>query len=170
MPDQPPPHRIRYPERYDPSRTRVHVVNERVVTAPCERVWAWLVRADLWPSWYPNSSGVRIESPAAALELALGTKFRWTTFGVTLDSVVEEFVPRERIAWTAKAYGVDAYHAWLLEPVPQGCRVLTEETQHGWLAALSDRVMPNRMRKGHDLWLERLQQQAAEGLPPPPRP
>jgi uncharacterized protein YndB with AHSA1/START domain len=164
-PDQP-ASRIRYPEQYDPARTSVHVVNERVIPAACDRIWSWLVRADLWPSWYPNSSGVRIEAPPPSSELALGTKFRWKTFSVTLDSVVEEFVPGQRIAWTARAPGVDAYHAWLLEPGATGCRVLTEETQNGWLASLSHLVMPNRMRTGHDLWLARLEQQAAQGPPP----
>jgi hypothetical protein len=113
---------------------------------------------------------VRIETPSPSSQLALGTKFRWTTFSVTLDSVVEECVRGQRIAWTARAPGVDAYHEWLLEPAAAGgCRVLTEETQNGWLAALSHLVMPNRMRKGHDLWLARLEQQAAQGTPPPPR-
>jgi uncharacterized protein YndB with AHSA1/START domain len=166
MSDPSSPHRIRYPAHYHPSNTRVHVVNERVVAAPCERVWAWLVRADLWPAWYPNSSRVRLATPSPA-GLALGTRFRWKTFGITLDSVVEEFVPGERIAWTAKATGVDAYHAWLLHPAADGCRVLTEETQHGWVAALSHSVMRHRMRRGHDLWLERLERQAAAGVPPP---
>ncbi len=160
---EPSSHAIRYPPRYDPARTRVHVVNELIVAAPCDRVWAWLVRADLWPSWYPNSSHVRLLDPPSARELSLGARFRWKTFGISLDSVVEEFVPGERIAWTARACGVDAYHAWLLEPTPQGCRVLTEETQNGWLAALSHWVMPNRMHAGHDLWLQRLGKQAAGG-------
>jgi uncharacterized protein YndB with AHSA1/START domain len=129
-------------------------------------VWAWLVRAPLWPSWYPNSSGVRILEQPGAAELALGTKFRWKTFGVRLEAVVEEFVPPERIAWTARAVGIDVYHAWLLEPSRDGCHVVTEETQHGWLAALSHRIMPRRMHKGHDLWLRRLCEQAISGPPP----
>jgi uncharacterized protein YndB with AHSA1/START domain len=167
MTQKSPAQRIRYPERYEPGRARVYVSNELIMTASCERVWSWLVRADLWPSWYPNSSGVRFETPTASPELELGTSFRWKTFGITLDSVVEEFVPRERIAWTARAVGVDAYHAWLLEPTSGGCRVLTEETQHGWLASLSDLAMPKRMHTGHQLWLERLQAKSASGSPPP---
>jgi uncharacterized protein YndB with AHSA1/START domain len=157
--------RIRFPAKYEPWRARVYVSNELVMTAPCERVWAWLVRADLWPSWYPNADNVQIENPTKSSELALGTHFRWKTFGITLDSVVEELVPAERIAWTARSFGVDAYHAWLLEPASGGCRVLTQETQHGWLAALSHFVMPNRMHINHQLWLERLQEISAGGSP-----
>jgi uncharacterized protein YndB with AHSA1/START domain len=157
--------RIRYPERYQPDRAWVSVSNELDLPAPCDRVWRWLVRADLWPTWYPNSSGVRLADAANAAGLKLGTRFRWKTFGVTLDSVVEEFVPGERIAWTAKSFGVDAYHAWLLTPTDRGCHVLTEETQYGWIAFLSNFFMPARMHKGHQMWLERLGEQASAGSP-----
>ena len=49
---------IRWPERYHPGRAPVHVANETVSPAPAEALWAWLVRAALWPTWYENSSGV----------------------------------------------------------------------------------------------------------------
>ena len=157
--------RIRYPEQYAPGRTSVFVRNELDIAAPCDRVWAWLVHAERWPAWYPNSSGVTIEAATGEAVLHEGTPFRWKTFGVRLRSVVEEFVPGERIAWTAQGFGVDAYHAWLLTPTPGGCHVLTEETQNGWLAALSNFLMPRRMHTGHQLWLERLREQALAGSP-----
>jgi uncharacterized protein YndB with AHSA1/START domain len=157
--------RIHYPDKYRPDRTWVFVRNELDVAAPCHRVWAWLVRADRWPTWYSNSQDVELEHAASIAGLSLGTQFRWKTFGVRLRSVVEEFVPGERIAWTAKAFGVDAYHAWLLTPTATGCHVLTEETQNGWLAALSQFFMPNRMHNGHQMWLERLQEKAAREEP-----
>ena len=151
--------RIRYPDRYRPDRTWVFVSNELDVTAPCDRVWAWLVRAESWPDWYPNSRDVKLAS-SGRNDLSLGTRFTWQTFGVRLRSEVVECVPGERIAWTAKAFGVDAYHAWLLTPTASGCHVLTEETQHGWLAFLSHLFRPHRMYRGHQLWLERLRLQA----------
>jgi hypothetical protein len=86
-------------------------------------------------------------------------------FGTTIVSRVEEFLPRERIAWNAVGMGVDAYHAWLIEKTEEGCRVLTEETQNGWLARLGNLLMPSRMGRYHQMWLERLEQQARRGLP-----
>lgn len=71
-----------------------------------------------------------------------------------------EFIPQERLAWDAKALGVDAYHAWTLQPGTDGCRVLTEETQHGLVATVSHRLMPGRMHKYHQIWLEALERQA----------
>jgi uncharacterized protein YndB with AHSA1/START domain len=159
------PELIRWPARYLPSRAPIFVSNDLEVAAGPEIVWSWLVRAALWPAWYPNSQKVQIEN-GVLTELALGVRFRWRTFGVTLDSRIEEFVPHERIAWSARGIGVDAYHAWLIRPTPSGCHVLTEESQYGILARLGQLLMPNRMHRYHQLWLEQLASQARSGQSP----
>jgi hypothetical protein len=157
---------IHWPSRYSPSQTAVHVSNELDMDAKAVAAWAWLIRADLWPSWYPNSANVTYLSGAGP-DLSLGRRFHWKTFGVPLESVVLEFVPGERIAWSGKAFGLDVYHAWLIEPRgEESCAVLTEENQNGWMARLSNFVMPNRMHHYHQIWLEALQAKARVGLPP----
>jgi len=148
---------ISWPEKYDPKESAVHVRNELEMPVLPESVWSWLVRAQLWPTWYPNSANVAIEGGGP--DLKLGSRFRWKTFGVTLDSKVEEFVPFERLGWTARSAGIDAYHAWLIEKRP------SEETQNGWIASLSNRLRPNNMSKQHQIWLERLQEKAKGGPP-----
>lgn len=155
---------VRWPERYAPSRAPVHVANEIDASAPPSAVWAWLVRAPLWPAWYPNASKVVLAS--GATELGPGVSFTWRTFGVAIRSTVLEFEPEVRIAWNAFGVGVDAYHAWLLTPVPGGTRVLTEETQYGFVARAGALLFPKRMSGGHQLWLERLSAKARTGLPP----
>src|SRR5271155_2283321 len=156
---------IRWPEKYGPERTSVHARNELEMPAEPETVWAWLVRADLWPTWYVNARGVKIEG--GGHELKLGTRFRWTTFGARLSSKVEEFVPAERLAWSASSTGIDVYHAWLIEKRPSGCYVLTEENQNGILARLSNSFRPGNMERYHHLWLEGLLAKARNGPPPP---
>jgi polyketide cyclase/dehydrase/lipid transport protein len=151
--------KIRWPEHFEPSRCPVHVRNELAMTASAEAVWSCLVRAEEWPSFYPNSHDVKIEDGSGVLSWE--SRFRWRTFGVSLQSTVEELVPGERLAWRALAMGVDAYHAWLIEPRGTGCWVLTEETQHGWLARLGNLVRPTRMSDQHQIWLEGLQKAAA---------
>jgi hypothetical protein len=151
---------INWPDKYHPSRTGVHVTNSLAVDVNAEVLWAWMIRAELWPTWYPNSSNVVfLNTPGP--DLALGTRFRWKTFGVTIESEVQEFIPYERLAWNAVGTGVDAYHAWLFEPG----NVLTEETQKGFLARLSSLAMPTRMHKYHQIWLEKLRDKATNGLP-----
>ena len=155
---------ITWPEKHSPAQTKVHVRNQLEMPVPSEVVWAWLIRAELWPTWYGNSKRVVIEGGGP--DLRPGSRFRWTTFGVRLDSKVEEFLPGERLAWSARATGIDAYHASLIEKRASGCYVLTEETQNGWLARLSNVLRPQNMNKQHQNWLEGLQQKAAEGPPP----
>jgi uncharacterized protein YndB with AHSA1/START domain len=155
---------IKWPERFHPSRAPIHVVNELLIPAPPERVWAWLIRAPLWPTWYPNSHDVRL-SDRPQTSLRLGTMFTWRTFGVRVKSTVQEFVPNERLAWNARSLGVDAHHAWLLLPRSSGTHVITEETQYGALARLQKLFLPRRMKRGHQLWLEKLSAQAQSGMP-----
>ena len=114
----------------------------------------------MWPHWYSNSSNVKILAGTGSC-LQKGTIFRWKTFGVTLTSTVKDYVPNERIAWDAQAFGVDAYHAWVIQPFAEGCHVLTEETQHGCIARLGNLLMPDRMHKFHQIWLEGLAKQAS---------
>ena len=156
---------ISWPDRYRPDRAAVHVRNELDLPVPAEAAWAWLVRAPLWPTWYPNSHDVVIAGNGT--ELQAGTEFTWKTFGVSLRSKVEEFVPPERLAWTGRAGGLDVYHAWLIERRSPGCHVLTEESQNGILPRLNHAVRPRHMSDFHQLWLERLLAQARTGPPPP---
>jgi len=149
---------IHWPADFDPARAPVHVRNELAMAAPAAAVWGALVRAADWPTFYKNASGVAIEG--GGRELFAGARFTWNTFGVRLQSVVAEFAPLERIAWSARAFGIAAYHAWLITPSDGGCHVLTEETQHGFLARANKLVFPRRMGSWHQRWLEGLQVRA----------
>ena len=159
------PDGIRWPDYFEPTNVPVHVQNDIEIPAPVERVWAWLIRAKCWPEWYFNSRNVRFH-PGFGPDLEAGARFRWWTFDLTIESEVVEFVPKERIAWNARAFGLDAYHAWVLRETPQGCHVLTEESQHGLLARLHKRFRPHRMHDRHQDWLEGLKAKAIEGGPP----
>ena len=142
----------------------VHVSNELDMSAPSEAVWAWLIRARLWPTWYGNCSDVVVE--LAKPDLYEGCRFKWKTFGLRLESKVVEFVPQQRLAWTAHGFGINAYHAWLIEKREYGCHVITEENQKGAVAKLNSRFMPGNMKKYHQIWLESLYSKAKVGLPP----
>lgn len=156
---------IQWPHYYQPANSPVHVRNELDIAASQDRAWAWLTRVTQWPSWYHNSANIEILE-GSGVELVEAMQFRWKTFGITITSTVLEYIPNERIAWDAHALCLNAYHAWVLQPSTNGCRILTEESQHGWLARLSNLFMPDRMSKYHQRWLEALERQAVKGLPP----
>lgn len=155
---------IRWPAAFDLATRPVRVHNQLAMNIPAAQVWAWLIRAPLWPIWYPNSENVRIVS-GDPVDLALGSKFRWSTFGIPIRSEVKEVDPEKQIGWDAHGLGVYAYHAWLIRATPEGCHVITEERQHGWAARLQSALMPQRMSSGHQMWLERLRNCAGGGLP-----
>ena len=155
---------IKWPARYAPERVAVRVSNEILIAAEPATVWAWLVRASLWPTWYPNSRRVKIAGGAA--DLSPGTTFTWRTFGAGVRSTVLEFEPPFRIAWDGAVLMGDVYHAWLITPRERGCHVLTEEHQNGLGPRLQALLMPQRMFNGHKLWLERLRAMAESGRRP----
>jgi len=161
------PSQILWPTRYEPTNCPVHVRNELAIASAPETVWAWLIRAQLWPTWYPNSANIVFLSGQPP-DLTLGTRFRWKTFGVTIKSTVLEFLPYERLAWDAHGTGLDAYHAWLIQKTNQGCNVIMEETQRGWVARLGKALRPNRMEQQHQVWLEGLRDKASRGSSPAP--
>ena len=154
---------IQWPEQYAPAKSSVFVSNEITIAATPEAIWPWLLRAELWPSWYPNSADIHFLSHTGP-DLRDRTRFRWKTFGLKVTSKVREFEPTRRLGWDARGIGLSAYHAWLLTPLPGGkTHVLTQETQTGWLARLGNRLFPTRMATQHALWLENLSRQAQSG-------
>ena len=159
------PNQILWPKGFEPENNPVHVRNELAIPHPPETIWVWLIRAQIWPTWYPNSTNIRFLSGQPP-DLNLNTRFRWKTFGVTIKSTVLEFEPYERLGWDAHNTGLDSYHAWLIQKTNQGSNVITEETEHGWLAQLGNTLRPNRIHQMHQIWLERLSEKASQGLPP----
>jgi hypothetical protein len=163
---------IDWPEGYHPAEAPVFVHNHRRIAAPPGVVWAWLVRAPLWPAWYSNSHRVRLlaedDPTVPGGGLRRGTRFRWRTFGVGILSVVWQCTPQERLGWDGRGVGARVYHAWRLFPDGAGTLVVTEEVQHGWGARLMHWLRPRRMWEGHEQWLEQLERRARGGMPPGP--
>ena len=155
---------IVWPEEYSFANTPVHVRSELEIPSPAEVLWAWLVRASLWPEWYPPIKAVSIQG--GEKDLGPGLEFTYRIFGLTPSSRVEEFVPCERLAWRTQYEGIDAYHAWLIEKRPEGCRVVVGEHQKGWLARLNNQLRPSNGKYYHNIWLECLAKKAKEGFPP----
>jgi uncharacterized protein YndB with AHSA1/START domain len=161
---------IHRPAEYAPERAHMHAVNELLgIEAPPERVWAWLTRPDLWPKFYANCWRVRhLEGPWP--QVALGTRFRWITFGALQTSEIVECEPPERLAWDAHGTASVSHglHAWLIQETKTGCNIFTEETQRGWGIRPIAPVFRPIMERYHQKWIEGLARVAAEGDPPPP--
>jgi hypothetical protein len=81
---------IHWAEGFDPSQADLFSHNALLINASCERIWGHIVDATKWPQWYPNSKDVHIDGGDV---LKGGTVFHWSTFGLPLESKVNEFVP-----------------------------------------------------------------------------
>lgn len=156
--------KVHWAADFDPAAVPTYVYNELDTTATPETVFAWLARAPRWPEWYPNSADVTLRSFAGP-DLQLGTHFTWTTFGVHVDTYVEEFVPPYRIAWRGYVMGSEVIHAWVFERAGAGAKLITEEVQRGFVCILARACFMQGLQEKHQLWLERLAAQAESGLP-----
>lgn len=149
-----------WPQDLTPQRSSVHVRNELAMSAPCEAVWDVLTEAAEWPSWYSHCKNVRIEG--GGVRLTPGARFRWSTNGQPLRSRVLTFAPCERLSWDAVNPLIRVHHTWGFEATPEGCRVVTEETQRGVLPWSTRPITRRVMLRVHQQWLEGLAARAAE--------
>jgi uncharacterized protein YndB with AHSA1/START domain len=158
---------ISWPDEHTPERSAFHAVNELQIPAEPEVVWAWLCRPDLWPTYYSNARLIKhLDGPWP--EVALGSRFRWLSFGAFVTSEVVAHEPPERISWDAKELGGRGYHGWLLRPQEGGTFVRTEETQKGLGIQVVKPALRPLMVRFHQRWLEGLSRVASEGPPPAP--
>jgi hypothetical protein len=148
---------IHWPQGFDPTQADLFSHNELLISAKCERVWQHIIDATKWPDWYPNSKEVHIVGNGGKV-LKEGTTFRWTTFGLPLESRINEFVPYSRIGWFGYAPGTapSFYHTWYLTPQGDACLVVTDEVGKGHDAAHLRETDETLMHRGHDLWLATL--------------
>jgi polyketide cyclase/dehydrase/lipid transport protein len=141
---------IHWPAGHTPNDADLFAHNELFIKAQCSTVWQHIVEAPKWPEWYPNSHDVQIVNDKTG-ELRQGSRFKWNTLDIHIDSTVHEFVPYSRIGWFGKGKNIDAYHTWFLTSTPDGCQVVTEEVAKGPGAIAIRKSDPNAMHKGHDL-------------------
>lgn len=153
-----------WPEGSEPERCPVFVHNERRIDAPPERVWRWLARADLWPSWFAGCTKLSIDE--GPLALTVGSRVTWRMLGATIRVVVRRAEAPRDLDWRGGARGVNAYHAWRLEPDGDGTRIVTEETERGPLPWLLRWYLRGAIHRAHDAWLDALARVAESGGEP----
>ena len=92
--------------------------------------------------------------------LAADGVFAWNTMNQDFESRIKEFVPPFRLSWESSKSSIRGYHAWLIIPTDTGCRVVTDESQHGRLVVAQKIFLPNKLRKLHGVWLGKLKKKA----------
>ena len=160
---QPYTDQINWPAEYEPSKASFFVHNRIEVKAPPEVVWDILIHAEAWPRWYEGASNVKVQNSEKGL-LEADSVFTWKTMGLNFESTVKEFVPPSRLSWESRKTIIQGYHAWLIIPSKDGCIVVTDESQRGWLTILEKIFQPNKLRKLHDVWLAEIKNKAESSV------
>ena len=156
--------KIDWPEAYIPEESSFFVHNEIDIAASPQVVWDILVEAENWPSWYKGATDVRVTTNQSG-KLEEYAVFSWKTMGQNFQSTtIKEFEPPYKLSWEATKNNIRGYHAWLIMPSDQGCRVVTSEAQHGFLTFMQKAFLPNKLRKLHDVWLENLKAKAEQAM------
>jgi len=156
---------IHWPADIVPAEAAVFGHNEYLMRASPSAVWAWLIRAGAWERWYSNCKRLRFRDGARGPDLSLGVRFTWITFGVPVDCTVTEFEPEYCLAWRGGGAGASGYHGWVIDPTPEGCRVVTEEAQTGLVPRLGAPLLRRLLVRAHQNWLECLADKASAGPP-----
>lgn len=152
-------YKILWPHEYEPQKSTFFVHNEIQINADPDVVWKILIQAESWPRWYTGAKNVKITTSTDGI-LVENSLFSWNTMGLDFVSTIKEFAPPHRLSWESNKWCIRGYHAWLIIPTPQGCRLITDESQFGLLAVLERIFQPNKLRLLHDIWLAEIKKKA----------
>jgi uncharacterized protein YndB with AHSA1/START domain len=152
---------VNWPPGYEPRKSKFFVHNEIEIGAAPEKVWAILVEAIKWPDWYKGAQDVIISNGDLPF-LQHNSVFTWKTMGLNFRSTIKEFEPASRLSWESKKKSIQGYHAWVIIPTATGCRVITDESQNGWLTFFEKTFQCKKLKRLHDVWLKALKKKSEE--------
>jgi hypothetical protein len=154
-----------WPEEFNPKKAKWYVYNEIEINAKPEKVWNILIDAKKWHTFYKGVESAIEYIDTTATTLRNGLRFKLHTMGLQLEPEIKEFVPNERIAWEVRKGNLTAYHAWVIVPTDKGCRLITPESQNGFLTFLQKIFKPSKLLNLHEHWLEMIKAKAEETTP-----
>lgn len=99
-----------------------------LVHAPLGTVFALQTDVAAWPSWREDVAFVR---PLDDGPLRAGSRFRWSTGGITVTSTVRALHHGRCVLWGGPANGIDGIHLWTFTRTGTGTLVHTEESWDG---------------------------------------
>ena len=85
--------------------------DEVLIDAPLGTIWSLQSDISSWSEWLPDIDASTVEGP-----LEVGTIFRWQTYGLSIESTIQEIDAPRRIVWSGLAQGITAIHAWTKTP------------------------------------------------------
>lgn len=151
---------IVWPETFNPENSKFYVHNEIEINAKPQVVWDILINAKEWHTYYKGAQSPVEFVDTTAKTLQDGLTFNFHTMGLKFQPVINEFVPYERLAWLSRIKSIQGYHAWVIVPTENGCRLITAESQNGFLTFMQKIFQPKKLLKLHDEWLRLIKNRA----------
>lgn len=151
--------KINWPSAYEPSKSKFYVHNEIEINAQPEVVWYFLIDALKWQSWYKRAKDVSFITKADTV-INANSIFKWETMGMEFESTIKQFETNRLLAWESKKKSIQGFHVWLIVPTDKGCKVVTDESQNGWLTFFEKTFQGRKLKKLHDVWLVELKKKS----------
>ncbi len=147
---------------FDPSVADVFNHNQLTMRQSCDVVYSWLSAPQDWPSWLIFVSDVELGQPDAPL--TVGSRFKWTIFGIPIETELYAAEPGRSFSYTVLFDGQPvAAQSWLFVPEGTGCTVITEEVGIGEEARERSAREDPLVYLAHELWLASLHFVARNG-------
>ncbi|GMQ31707.1 SRPBCC family protein [Algoriphagus confluentis] len=140
-----------WPPGFSPEEASFYVENQIEIAGSPHEVWKELIQAEAWSDWYYGATEVKLIGEDQVL--ALDSKFSWKTMGINFVSQVKEFEPHSRLSWISSKKSIQGFHIWQIIPTGNGCRVITAESQNGWLTVMEKIFQPKKLHRQHEDWL-----------------
>ncbi len=153
--------KIDWPEVYEPSESKFYVHNKIEINAHPEKVWSLLIDALKWESWYEGARNVSFLNDTDTL-LNRESIFTWETMGLKFQSTIKQFEYARLLSWESNKKSIQGFHVWLIIPTNEGCKVITDESQNGWLTFFEKTFQRNKLKRLHDVWLSELKRKSED--------
>jgi hypothetical protein len=150
---------IQWPEEFNPAKSKFYVHNEIEINAKPEIVWNILIDALKWESWYKGTKNVLLMDSTQKF-LQANSIIKWETMGQKFTSPIQVFEPNKYLAWESRKKSITGYHAWVIVPTANGCRLITAESQNGFLTFMQKVFLPKKLLKLHDTWVKLIKEKA----------
>jgi uncharacterized protein YndB with AHSA1/START domain len=128
---------------------------EILINAPLGTIWSLHADISSWSEWLPDIDASTIEGP-----LEVGTVFHWQTYGLSIESTIQEIDPPRRIVWSGPAQGITAIHVWTMTPSEDGVLVHTAESWNGDPVRAQPKEMQQALDSSLRGWLQSLKHEA----------
>jgi uncharacterized membrane protein len=135
--------------------------HEVTIVSPPARVWEVFTDFERWPSWTPTMRRIASLGDGAA---GVGSRYRieqpklapavWT---------LTEWSAGRAFTWVSSSPGVRVTGEHLIEPVPEGSRVVVTLHFGGWLGGLAGLLAGGLARRYMEIEGARLKQRCEEG-------